>query len=458
MIPAPLVPVTRQARGRPAGRWAGGMTARGLSLLALGLVWTVPAWWDTRALLLMLAWDVALVAAWVADLKRLPAGADLIVCRTWDRALELGVPARVTVAIDNRTTTAIDVRLLDTPSGQLRQTLPRLRLQVGPQSTAVAGYDVVPRERGDHEVGEIVVRCQTGVALAIRWTRAEVAQVVRVYPDLRQARRVALALVRNQHVEIEKRRARRRGMGREFESLRDFRDGDELRDICWTATARRGRLVTKVYQPERSQAVWVVVDAGRLSRARVEAHRKLDHAANAAVALAQVAMLSGDRVGLLAYGRTLQQRVGPSRGAAHLRTLVEALAAVRGEAVEGNHLSAAASLQSLQSRRALIVWLTEIAETAGVPDVIEGGQQLAGRHVVLLAVPTATDLLTLADSSPSTEMDMYRVMAAQQTAERRAALIHSLRQRGVLALEWTPGQFSAALVDRYLQIKERSLL
>jgi len=458
VIVTPLAPAARAAPTHAAQRWAVGIGGRGLILLGLGLIWTVPAWWEPRALVLMAMWDVALLAAWLQDLRRLPAPTDLEVTRSWSGALGLGVPSRVTLAMANKSAEAIDVQLLDTPAEVLRRDLPTLAVSLPAGGSAEAGYEVMPGERGDADVGDVVVRYQSGWGLAVRWTRANLTQTVRVYPDLRDAQRLALALIRSQQLEIEKRRVRRRGMGREFESLRDFRDGDELRDVCWTATARRGRLVSKVYQPERSQAVWLVIDAGRLSRARIAGHRKLDHAANAAVALAQVAMLSGDRVGLFAYGRQPQQRVAPGRGTPHLRTLVEALAAVRGEAVEGNHLSAAASLLSLQSRRALIVWLTEIAETAGVPDVIEGGQQMAGRHVVLLAVPRSTELLALAETDPTSTDRMYQVMAAQQTAERREALIHSLRQRGVMALEWTPGHLSAALVDRYLQVKERSLV
>lgn len=458
MTASPLAPASRTARTRARQRMAVGMGARGLTLLALGLLWSVPAWWEPRALLVMAAWDFALLAVWAVDLRGLPGPDQLEVSRLWHGPLAIGVPARVTLAVDNRSDSNLDVQVLDTPAEILRPDLPLVSLSVAAHGCARADYEIAPAERGDTRIGNGVVRYSSGWGLAVRWTEATLEQPVRVYPDMRDAQRLAFALIRSQQIDVEKRRARRRGLGREFESLRDYRDGDELRDVCWTASARRGRLVSKVYQPERSQAMWIVVDAGRLSRARIGAYRKLDHAANAAVALAQVAMLSGDRVGVFAYGRQPQQRVAPGRGTAHLRTIVEALAAVTGEPVEGNHLAAAAALRALQSRRALIVWLTEIAETAGVPDVIEGAQQMAGRHVVLLAVPRSTELLALADETPASPERMYRVMAAQQTVERREALVHSLRQRGVMALEWAPGQLSAALVERYLQVKERSLV
>jgi uncharacterized protein (DUF58 family) len=202
----------------------------------------------------------------------------------------------------------------------------------------------------------------------------------------------------------------------------------------------------------------MLVDAGRLLRARVVEHSKLDYGINSALALAQVAMASGDRVGLLAYGRKPQQRVAPGRGAAHLRVLVEALAAVRAEAVEADHTAAASTVLSLQKRRALIVWMTEVAETAGLPEVIESSQRMSPRHVVLLALTRQPELAALAADQPVTPADMYRVMAAQQVLERREELLHGLRQRGVLTLELPPGELSGAVVDRYLTIKTRSLL
>src|SRR5262249_45509195 len=157
---------------------------------------------------------------------------------------------------------------------------------------------------------------------------------------------------------------------------------------------------------------------------RVAQHSKLDYGINSALSLTQVAMASSDRVGLLAYGRRPQQRVAPGRGAAHLRALVEALAAVRAEAVETDHTAAASTVLALQKRRALIVWLTEVAETAGLPEVIESSQRMSPRHVVLLALTQQPELSTLAAEQPVTPSDMYRVMAAQQVLERREELLH----------------------------------
>src|SRR5258707_3232546 len=157
---------------------------------------------------------------------------------------------------------------------------------------------------------------------------------MKVVPAFEEARRHNIYLVRARQIEVEKRLVRQRGIGREFESLREYQPGDEFRSICWTATARRGKHVTRLFQVERSQAGWLVMDAGRLLRARVGELSKLDLAVNAALSLAQIALYSGDRTGLIVYGRTIQQRVGLGRGLSHMRSIIECLASVREEASE----------------------------------------------------------------------------------------------------------------------------
>jgi uncharacterized protein (DUF58 family) len=335
---------------------------------------------------------------------------------------------------------------------------------VAPGGKEQTNYPILPRERGDVRMGRLFVRYQTLFGFAERWAVAEISQTVRVLPDLEQARQHALYLIRSKQVEMEKRRRRQRGQGREFQSLRDYRQGDDLRDICWTATARRHNLTTRVFEIERSQVVWVVLDAGRLLRAQVQQQgtelrlSKLDYAVNAALSLAQVATQCGDKVGLLAYGRSVQQRVAAGRGATHVRTIVDSLSQVRGEASEADHSSAARALLEGQHRRSLVVWITDFAETPTMQEVIEYAMQITRRHLVVFSAMSQPDLTVLAQATPETTTDMYRHAAALEIAHRRDLLLRGLRQRGVFAFELIPGLLASAVVNQYLDIKERNLL
>ena len=453
-----LAPARLNAAAAPRGRWPWTFGPTTLRLLLIGLVLVIPAWLDSRAAAAVLVWDAVVLAAWAIDLRRLPPPPALSIAREWSAPLVLGVPQTVRLVVANDGDVAIDARVTEFAPATLRPAPADVSLRVPASGTATAEYDVVPASRGDAAMTLIAVSYRSSAGLAERWASVSLPQTVRVYPDIGEARRQAFALIRARQIVMEKRRARAQGLGREFESLREFQQGDERRDVCWTATARRGRVVVRTYRPERSQTVWIVVDAGRLMRARRERHTTLDAAVNAGFALAQVASGAGDRVGLLVYGRGVQHRLAPGRGPAHLRAMLESLAVTRGETAEAAHAAAAAAVLAVQKRRSLVVWLTDIAETAALPEVIESAAHLVPQHVLVFAVPRPTDLVALAAAVPDTERDLYRGLAAQEVVERRAALLGHLRQRGAQVVEVGAPEMTAAVVDRYLGVKERNLI
>ena len=456
--PAHLVPPRISARAQPAGRIPVAFGRRFFLLLFIGMVWVGPAWWDRRFLYGIAAWDVMALALWAWDLLRLPRAQHLEVQRVWSAPLGLATPGRIEIVVRNHGRLAIAATVVDDAPAQLRRELPSLEIAAPAGCAGRASYTIDPRERGDARVGSVALHYQSPLRLAERWAVAELGQTVRVYPNLEESKRNTIYLIRSRQIELERRQKRQRGHGREFESLREYREGDEWRDICWTATARRGKLISKVFQVERSQTVWLVLDAGRLLRARVAGLSKLDYAINAALSLAQVALYSGDRVALLAYGRRPQQRLPPGRGAAHLRALVEGLALVRGEALEADHLRAAKALLALQKRRSLLVWLTELTETATTPEVVECASRMSGRHLVLFVVIGQSELGKLVTERPEEAGAMYRYVAAQEIIQQRDLLLRRLRQQGALTLEIEPARLSTALVNQYLGVKERGLL
>jgi uncharacterized protein (DUF58 family) len=429
-----------------------------LFLLLLALSWVIPAFWNPRFVYAVLAWDAIVLLAFVIDYLRLPKPAELIVERAWLAAPSLSNPTEVQLTLKNQAKLGITGALLDDLPLELLEQTATLRLSVPGQTASSTSYSILPSQRGDLTARQVYVRYQSAAQLAERWAVANLRQTVRIYPDLEDVKRHSMYLVRSRQIELQKRTLRHRGLGREFESLREYQEGDEFRDICWTATARRGKLVTKLHQMERSQAVWIVVDSGRLLRARVEGLCKLDYAINAALTLAHLALHSGDRVGLLAYGRRLFQRLPPARGSAHLRQILDKLAVVQPEIAEADHIKAASNLMWLQKRRSLVVWLTDLAETSMTPEVIEGASKLLSRHLVLFVVIAQPDLRRMAMQRPANREQMYETVAAQDMMQRRELLLSRLRQRGALALEVAPGSLSTGLVNQYLAIKERNLL
>jgi uncharacterized protein (DUF58 family) len=456
--PARLIPPDVSATAIP---WRGlpfGFGPRFFLLLLLGLVWLAPAWWEHRFAYVMLAWDAFVVIVWASDLITLPGARYLTISRAWRSPAAFETESRITLVVHNGGRRAVHARLVDDAPQQFRQAIPDVEVFAAAGKEGLVEYPILPKERGDAQFGRIYVRCQSVLRVAERWSTADLRQKVRVYPNLEQAKQAALFLIRSRQVQMERRLKRQRGRGREFETLREFRAGDEYRDICWTATARRGHPVTKIYQVERSQTVWIVLDAGRLLRARVDGPSKLDYAVNAGLSLAHVALLSGDTVGLLAYGRRIQQRMPPGRGAAHLRMMVESLSLVHSEWSEADHLRATDTLLAAQKRRSLVVWLTDLSETPATPEVIEGAMQISSRHLVLFGVIGQPELNALGRKAPDSVAEMYEHAAAIEMIHRRELLLRRLRQQGVMAMEVPPRGLATEIVNRYLDIKERSLL
>jgi len=469
--------------------WAFGLTPRAIALLLAGFVWLIPGFWDGRLAYAMLGWDALVLLAALLDGLRLPRAEQLTAGRSWSNAPALDSRTEIELTIENMGRTIVDCRLVDDlpaaltgfDAGEVNAEPPTHRLTAFPRVPAKLRYTVMPEQRGDTETGWLYVRYRSPLGLTERWAKANLVQQVRVYPALRTGEEQQIFLARSRQIDLQLRQARQRGLGRDFESLREYREGDDLRDICWTATARRGTPITRQYQIERSQAVWIVLDCGRLMRSRVtpalgpgsrptgafgagaatgagNAHSKLDFACTTAVALAQLALFSGDRVGLLAYGQRIQQRLLPGRGASHLRQIIEALAVVRAEEGEADHLRATAILNRLQPRRSLILWITDLAETAMRPEVIDGAMQLLRRHVLLFVAMAQPEIDLIAQARPANLAQMFRAAAAQEMAGRRELLLARLHEQGALTLDIHPEFLTSSVLNHYLTVKERAMV
>ncbi len=517
-----LIPEPASGRARAMGRtggWLGfGLTRRALWLVVGGVVLALPGFWHPRAVWFIAAWDFLLLVAVGWDAWRLPRPRQIQVSRTFLDSPQLGVATRVELAVTVEADQVLTVRVTDDLHPALVGVPETRVLEVFPREPAVLVNTVWPRERGEFALRRVYLRYSGVLGLAERWAAVALTpatsdrmgapegtqipfgndntkgddsvgrrnegagQTVRVFPAHEEARGAnAFFLMRARQNERQRRQLRLRGGGREFDSLREYQPGDELRAVSWTATARRGRVVTRQFMAERSQQVWAVLDAGRLSRTafalkrhdgpqfageteaeRDEAHRltvtQLDQAATAAVMLAQVVGQSGDKFGMLAYGTEIQQVLPPGAGPGHLRLLIDLLSATQSEAAEANALLAVARLKQVQRRRGLMVWITELPDTAGRPELVTAAAELAKRHLVVLVLLKHPELGALAAAVPATRAAMFHGAAATEMEERRRATIAELERRGVLIVEASAEEVGVRAVSEYLEVKARGLL
>ena len=496
-----LIPQSASGRAKPlgkAGRVLGfGLTPLALGLFAVGLVMAVPAFFHARQIYFMLGWDGLIALLVVVDAVRLPRPEQFVVTRTFLDSPQLGQATRVELGVRQASDGVVDVRMVDDLHPALVAMPVVQRVAAFPREDAVSVSTIYPRERGDFGLGRVYLRYRGALRLVERWAAAEPVmaatnpedavrqQRVRVFPAHEDSREsTQFYLLRARQIELEKRKLRLRGVGREFESLRDYQPGDELRKISWTATARRGKLVTRQFTVERSQQVWMMLDAGRLSRTAFELRRgsglaqaesfaetgaereaahlltvtQLDQAATAATMLAQVIQGSGDKFGMMAYGREVQQLLPPGAGAAHVRLLIDLLSQTKSEAAEADHLNAVARLKTAQRRRGLIIWITELVDSVGKPELVVAASELVRRHLVVLVLLKHPELEELAAREPKTKDEMFHSAAAQEMLERRRETIAQLERQGVLIVETTAQEVGVRAVSKYLEVKAEGLL
>jgi uncharacterized protein (DUF58 family) len=491
-----LIPQSAKGTARPLGKTGRvlgfGLTPLTLVLFALGLLMAVPAFFHARQIYFMLAWDGLIAVLVLIDAVRLPRPEQFVVTRTFVDSPQIGQATRIELAVKQESDSVVDVRMVDDLHASMVASPVTQRIEAFPREEVVSTTTVYPRERGDFALGRVYLRYRGALRLVERWTAAELVvagaggakaqpQRVRVFPAHEDNREdTEFYLLRARQIEMQKRRLRLRGVGREFESMRDYQPGDELRKISWTATARRGKLVTRQFTVERSQQVWVVIDAGRLSRTAFELRRggvqsyaetgqerdaahlltvtQLDQATTAATMLAQVIQSSGDKFGMMAYGRDVQQLLPPGAGSAHVRLLIDLLSQTRSESAEADHLNAVARLKTAQRRRGLIVWISELVDSAGRPELVMAASELVRRHLVVLVLLKHPELEALAASEPKTRDEMFRAAAAQEMLERRRETIVQLERQGVLIVETTAAEVGMKAVSKYLEVKAEGLL
>lgn len=455
--PSHLVPATVTAEARPNGRVGFAFAPRFFVLLAAGLVWLVPAYFERRFAYVMLAWDAILLFFWAADMARLPKPGKLSISRLWTASLSIDKESSVQIVLRTQQRSAIRAYVIDSaPAAMLDEAREIPLCFSGEEWTA--RYSVKPRQRGDLGFGAAYLRYQSRLGLAERWAKAELLQKVRVYPNAAHTLQYSLYLLNRWKNEAEQRLMRFRGQAREFESLREYRQGDDYRAISWTATARRAKLVVRQFQTERSQPIWLVLDCGRLMRTEVGRITKLDYAVNAAVNLAHVAMFGGDKVGVLTYGRRPRQQLVPSRGHFHLHQIIDILAIARPEVAEADHLRAAATLLAAQRQRALVIWITDLADTAVTPEVITGASTILPHHLTIFAAVGHPELMNKARQRPTNRQQLYEVTAAKEVVHRRELLMSRLRQQGAYTIEVGPEGLSESIVRKYVEVKQRSLI
>src|SRR6266700_1081317 len=422
-----------------------------LAVLVGATVMLVAAVADARQVVAaMVVFDGLLLACVVADIALAARVRPLRMVRAGDRSVRLGETATMTITIEN------PGRRLH---GLLRDAWPPsagshphdVPIDVPPGGRSRVAVTLTPVRRGDQKAAVVTVRSFGPFRLAGRQGRHSVPWTVRVIPSFRSRRHLPEKLARLRELDGQH-RSLLRGQGSEFDSLREYVLGDDVRSIDWRSSARRADVVVRTWRPERDRRLLLVLDTGRTSAGRVGDTPRLDCAMDAALLLGALAARAGDRVDMIAFDRRIRARVQGTARAEVLPALVRAMAPLEAELIESDWAAMASAILSHARRRCLVVLLTELNAAAIHEGLLPRLASLTRRHLLILAAVADPRTEEMA-AGRGDAAHVYDAAAAERARAQRTEVSAALRRRGVEVVDAPPERLPPALADTYLALK-----
>ncbi len=371
--------------------------------------------------------------------------------RGLDEHLALGVRQRVGLRVVNNDSRRLDFWLTDFPPPQLQLEGLPARFSLAPGEYAEVRYAVTPTARGLAEFGRVCCRVASSWKLWEKnFARGE-PQQTKIYPNYKPLFRSSFVGSDQLYADLGLQLRQRRGEGTDFHQLRDFRVGDSLRQIDWRATARFRKPISREYQDERDQQVIFVLDCGRRMRAQDGEISHFDHALNALLISAFVALRQGDSVGLLSFAG--QSRwVAPLKGRFQISHLLDQIYDLDSSPATSDYLDVAEQLMTRQTRRSLIVFISSL-EPQDREDLASAARLLSRRHLVMIASMRQQALTDTLAAEVASLDDALRLCGVTAHLQNQAAMFAELRSNHVIVADTPPAHMHATLINEYMALK-----
>lgn len=433
-------------------------TRRFWILVAIGIGMALLGAWVPGVEKLVILYDLLLVIMLFASKYFAGDIKHLMVERRMDTVLSVRAKNSINLTLSNEGKVLLRGRFRDELPESFTVTDNEFEFEIPSGGQLEHGYVARPTERGELEMPGSFVRLLAPFGLCEIQYRLGNEEHIRVFPNVKRVAEFDLLNRRGRLSLMGVRRTRYRGLGTEFESMREYTEGDDYRRIDWKTTAKKGKFVVKDYELERNQAVILCIDLGRHMMATVGETTKLDHILDASLMLMHAAERAGDQIGLLVYAENVVRYVPPRRGRSQVVVLLDAIHNLRARPVESDIVSALAFLASRWKRRALVVMFTDVENPVHAEMLVKAIQPLRYRHLWFVTRVLDPRLDELSAQPIKSRRDFFQRAALSWYFKERNAARDIMSQLRIESIESEPEGLWQALVGAYVDAKQKAAI
>jgi len=319
-------------------------------------------------------------------------------------------------------------------------------------------YSVIPVERGEYHFGSLNVYAATALSFFSRRFKFEANKIVAVYPSYVQMKKYEFLAISNKLTTVGLKKIRRIGHTLEFEQIKNYVVGDDVRTINWKATAKKGELMLNQYQDEKSQPIYSIIDTGRVMKMPFNELKLLDYAINATLAFSNIALLKNDKAGMLTFSKKVNDMVLASNKKTNLSVINETLYNINTEFSDSDFGMLYGMIKRKINQRSLLVLYTNFEHISALKRQMPYLQALAKKHLLITVLFENTELDALIDGEASDVQEIYHKTIAEKFSYDKRRIVKELEKRGVNTILTKPEQLSINVINKYLEFKSKGLI
>ena len=331
-------------------------------------------------------------------------------------------------------------------------------LTITPKGTSHFNYDLRPVERGEYRFGNLNMYVSSRIGLIKRRYRFEKDQLVKVYPSFIQMKKYAFMALDNKLTLHGMKKIRRIGHTMEFEQIKDYVVGDDVRTINWKATAKKASLMVNQFQDEKSQPIFTLIDASRVMKMPFKGLTLLDYAINSTLAFSNIALKKKDKVGMITFAENIKNHLPDSSKKTHLNMILEVLYNINTKFLDSDYSALYNQVKRKVTHRSLLLLYTNFEHISSLERQLPYLKALSRKHILVVIFFTNTELDSLLDAPAKDLQTVYHKTIAQKSDYDKKVMVSTLERYGIQTILTRPEDLTVNTINKYLEIKARGIL